>query len=250
LKVGAKEGLRSTISFLTVLPIGEGNLEDMARHAYFFPLVGALIGLISGGLGFILFRTLPPPLAGILALLTLLLLTGLNHLDGVLDLGDALMFRGTKEERMKVLHDKNHGVGGIAALYFLLSITAVVVMLTGERIFTSFIMAETYAKLSMVMGGCFGKPHDRGIGRIFILEVRKGIVKNLFLGIVATASVTLALGLPFLTLVGLFLITLFSIIWTSYLNKVFGCITGDMLGSMNEISRLICLFLFWVSEVR
>ncbi|MGC8937068.1 MAG: adenosylcobinamide-GDP ribazoletransferase [Candidatus Methanomethylicaceae archaeon] len=248
--MGAVEGLRAALSFLTVLPVGSGNIDEMARHAYFFPLVGALIGVISGGLGFLLFHVLPSLLAGLLTLLVLLLITGLYHLDGVLDLGDALMFRGDREERLEILHDKNHGIGGLTALYFSLTITVATIALIGERILPALIMAESYGKLSMVIGGFLGRPHTKGIGSRFISKMREGGSKILVLGIAISAMVNLALGLPVLMALVLFFVSLFSIVWTRCLISIFGCITGDMLGCMNEISRLISLFLFLICGVR
>jgi len=244
--MGAAEGLKSAFSFLTVLPAGSGSIEEMAEHAYFFPVVGAFIGLVSGALGLLLFRLLPAPLAGLLALFSLLLLTGLNHLDGVLDLGDALMLRGSREERLQALHDRSHGVGGFTSLYFLLSLTAVTFLLLREHLFVALPVAEAHAKLSMVMGGCLGRPHSRGIGRRFILGVRRKTRENLALGTAGSFCLALLLAPPALAVSVLFVVLLFSVIWVRYLQRLFGCITGDMLGCMNEISRLLCLFLFLI----
>ncbi|MDH7556838.1 MAG: adenosylcobinamide-GDP ribazoletransferase, partial [Candidatus Methanosuratincola sp.] len=104
--MGLIGGLRSVLSFLTVLPFGSGTIDEMAQYAFFFPAAGALIGAISGGAGLVLFKFLDNSLAGWLTLLVLLLLTGFNHIDGVLDLGDALMFRGSSERRLEILHDR------------------------------------------------------------------------------------------------------------------------------------------------
>jgi len=246
--MGAAKGLKSALSFLTVLPVGSGSIKEMAEHAYFFPVVGAFIGLTGGVLSLLLFRLLPAYLAGPLTLSSLLLLTGLNHLDGVLDLGDALMLRGNKEERLQALHDKNHGVGGFTALYFLLSLTAITFLLLGERLLVALPIAEAHAKLSMVVGGCLGRPYRRGIGREFILGVKRGSLKNLILGIISSAGLALLLVSPSLAVSALFLTLAFSAMWVRYLQGVFGCITGDMLGCMNEISRLLCLFLFLIPE--
>ncbi|MCX8169747.1 MAG: adenosylcobinamide-GDP ribazoletransferase, partial [Candidatus Methanomethyliaceae archaeon] len=133
------EGFKSVISFLTIIPSKNTTIEEMAYYAYLFPIVGAIIGAIGGIIGYVLFQLFPSIIAAILTLFFILLLTGLHHLDGVVDLGDALMFRGNKEERLRILHDKHHGVGGIFALYLVLSLTLATIILLDKKIFPNLI---------------------------------------------------------------------------------------------------------------
>lgn len=233
------KGIKSVISFLTIIPSKNSTIDEIAEHAYLFPLIGALIGALCGALGYVFFLFMPHVIAAVLTLFLIMILTGLNHLDGLLDLGDALMFRGDREERLKILHDKHHGIGGIFSVYFILSLTLAAIISIGEKVFPMLIAAECLAKLSMLVMGCFAKPHDYGIGRKFILKVREKKLRNLILGIVSSLSIILIVN--FKALLSFIMVLMFSLIWLKFLTNAFGCITGDMFGSINEISRSIGL---------
>ncbi|MDQ3966092.1 MAG: adenosylcobinamide-GDP ribazoletransferase, partial [Actinomycetota bacterium] len=106
--------MRALLAFFTVLPIAPpgSSLEDAARKVYLLPFVGLLVGLPGAAL--LLFAsTMPPGVAATLALGTVLLAAGLHHTDGVLDVGDALMVRGSPLRRREVLKDARVGAGAV-----------------------------------------------------------------------------------------------------------------------------------------
>ncbi|MDI9644336.1 MAG: adenosylcobinamide-GDP ribazoletransferase [Candidatus Verstraetearchaeota archaeon] len=245
--MGVLGGLRSALSFLTILPVGQGTLEEMARYAFFFPAVGAVLGALSGGAGLVLFSFLDQSLAGWSVLFLLLFLTGLNHLDGVLDLGDALMVRGTRERRLEVLHDKHHGIGGHFALFFVLVLTGTLISLLGHSVFSILLAAETCAKLSMVIAAAVGKPYEKGIGGLFVSKVKERLLSNVVLGIFIASTITILVTGQLQSAIAALAVALaFPAIWTKYLEKVFGCLTGDMLGSTSELTRLLVLLAFYL----
>ncbi|MCC6012846.1 MAG: adenosylcobinamide-GDP ribazoletransferase [Candidatus Verstraetearchaeota archaeon] len=233
------KGFISVISFLTIIPVNSSNIEEIAYYAYFFPLVGAIIGTISGLFGTILFIFFPKLLAGLLTLFCLLIITGLHHLDGVLDLGDAIMFRGSKNEKLKILHDKHHGIGGFFLLYAVLSMSFILISLI-KNILISLIIAETFAKLSILLVSFIGKPCEFGIGKIFIVKFKEKKYRNIVLGSLLPLVIIIINPKVFIIFIS---IILFSVIWTNILHKIFNCISGDMLGCTNEFSRIICLLL-------
>lgn len=240
--MGLLAGLRSVLSFLTVLPVGHGTVEEMAEHAFFFPMAGAIVGFLSGLVGAVLFSYLDPLPAAWLTLIVLSLLTGLNHLDGVLDLGDALMVRGDKERRIEVLHDKHHGVGGFVALLFTLVLAGTAISLLGKVVLKALVAAETMGKLSMILAAALGRPGDRGIGAAFISKLKERILPNVAGGIAISVVLCLVLlPIPAVAPISA-LVFLLTLTWTKYLERVFGCITGDMLGATCELNKLAVLF--------
>ncbi len=54
-------------------------------------------------------------IAAAVAIAGLLLITGVHHFDGLLDLGDGLMAHGDREKRIRALTDRQVGAGGVAA---------------------------------------------------------------------------------------------------------------------------------------
>ena len=104
---------RDLLSFLTIIPVGgkEDFVFDSAEHMYLFPLMGGFIGVLAAsyffGANYILrfplglistFIALPTDVLAKLAVAAmtvafLLVITGLQHFDGLIDLGNAFGHR-------------------------------------------------------------------------------------------------------------------------------------------------------------
>ncbi|MFB5628710.1 MAG: adenosylcobinamide-GDP ribazoletransferase, partial [Nitrosarchaeum sp.] len=56
----------SVFSFLTIIPSNNSNLETIAKYMYIFPIVGIVIGLIVGSIGFGLSFFLDPLIVSLL----------------------------------------------------------------------------------------------------------------------------------------------------------------------------------------
>ncbi len=90
----------SVFSFLTIVPVGNSDLQTIARHMYLFPLVGIAIGLMVGSVAYGLSFFLEPLVVGLLITGMLALITGIHHTDGLSDFADGLMVRGTKGKKI------------------------------------------------------------------------------------------------------------------------------------------------------
>lgn len=88
------------------------------RHAMVcFPFVGILCGIgliLTWGLCQLLH--ISALLAGVLALLSMILITGAIHLDGFCDTADALYSRRPQEEKLKILKDPHCGAFAVIAV--------------------------------------------------------------------------------------------------------------------------------------
>ncbi len=111
------------LGFLTTFPVpGLGPVKDgeMRSASAFYPVAGYAIGgvlaLLAG-----LTHGLPHGLQGALLLAVWLALTGMLHLDGLLDSADALLAMKLPAERLRILRDVHmgsfaFGVGFVALL--------------------------------------------------------------------------------------------------------------------------------------
>ncbi|MEM3942322.1 MAG: adenosylcobinamide-GDP ribazoletransferase, partial [Candidatus Bathyarchaeia archaeon] len=128
--------LKNLISFLTILPVGmsEDCLKDAAEHMYLFPIIGALIGSIGGAMALLLSFFLPNIIVGGLTCGFILLLTGLHHVDGLLDFGDGLMCHGPPDRKIKAMHDVNTGTGGLTLGLITILTTAFCISQLGKNI--------------------------------------------------------------------------------------------------------------------
>jgi adenosylcobinamide-GDP ribazoletransferase len=105
--------LKALIAFLTIIPIkGEYDLKTTAEGIHLFPLIGALIGFITGIIAFLISNIYPGLITGIIATSVLELITGLHHFDALLDFGDGIMAKTTPERKIEIMHDKQTGAGG------------------------------------------------------------------------------------------------------------------------------------------
>jgi len=241
--MGIADALKKVLSFLTALPVGEEkfDLEEVAEQMWLFPLVGLLMGYVAGVVGFVLSFLLPELMAKGVAFLALLALTGFNHLDGLLDVGDALMVRGPAERKVRVMKDTVVGTGGFAAGFsvLLLSFLAMNEM-SAEKLVFALAIAESWAKLSMVVGAWCGKPTHVGMGSTFI-GVVSGDNSKLFLAtLVPLGASYLLFDLPGLLLL---LLVSFSILMVKDSHIIFGGVSGDVFGAMNEVTRMVALWM-------
>ena len=245
--------LKNLLSFLTIFPVtmDKDMLNDCAKGMWFFPLIGAFIGLLAGLFGWAAGLVLPSVVVGGLVLALLLLITGLHHTDGLLDFGDGVMVHGTAEHKIEVMHDQLTGAGGLTLGIMTILITVLAigqlqsnVTLVGFRIpllFFGIILVELSAKLSMVVMAWAGKSAHAGMNSPF-LEAMHGGKGNLRL--LAALVISLAIAVPLLHWAGLFVViaaVVTSLVMVAVAQKNFNGVTGDVFGATNEITRMVCL---------
>jgi adenosylcobinamide-GDP ribazoletransferase len=112
MRPAGRRGLNAATSFLT--PVG-GAVAPSPRALVWFPVVGALIGTLVGGVWSFGARVWPLALAAALALAADLALTGMLHLDGLVDSADGLLAPMERERRLTVMADSGAGAFGVAA---------------------------------------------------------------------------------------------------------------------------------------
>lgn len=110
--------MRRAFAFLT--PLGGAATPDAATLSW-FPVVGALLGLVVGAAWWGADQLWPPAVAAGLVVALDLALTGLLHLDGVVDTADGLLPQVPRARRLAIMAEPTVGAYGVA--------TAVVVLL-------------------------------------------------------------------------------------------------------------------------
>ncbi|HYH48561.1 MAG TPA: bifunctional adenosylcobinamide kinase/adenosylcobinamide-phosphate guanylyltransferase [Acidimicrobiia bacterium] len=104
-------GLRQALSFLTAL----GGAAAPSPAAFpFFPLVGALLGLVLGALWWTTEDALGPLAAAGLVVAADLALTGMLHFDGLLDSADGLLPHLSRQRRLAVMAEPHVGAFAVA----------------------------------------------------------------------------------------------------------------------------------------
>ncbi len=247
--------LKNLLAFLTVLPLKMDMryLTDSANLMWLFPLVGALLGLLAGVFGWAAGFLLPSLVVGALTFGVLLWLTGLHHTDGLLDFGDAIMFHGSAEKKIEVMHDQFTGAGaiGLTLVTYLVTLTAFAYIasnwslaygfLSLPLIVSGLVAVELGAKLSMVVATWAGKPVHEGMNSPFMVAMH-GKTRGLRLAAALVLSFVVAFAI--LSWVGVLLVlvsVLAGLAMVLVAHRNFGGVTGDVLGATNEVSRMICI---------
>ncbi|MDR0471465.1 MAG: adenosylcobinamide-GDP ribazoletransferase [Nitrososphaerota archaeon] len=250
--MGILSPLKNLLSFLTVFPVNmdENLLTDCARHMWAFPLIGALLGLISGAVGWVVLQFIPSLVVGAISLALLLWLTGLHHTDGLLDFGDGLMVHGSAEKKIAVMHDQLTGAGAIGLTLMTYLVTAFAFAEFGKTIpiagyqipliIPGLIIVELCAKLSMVAVAWLGKSVHQGMNSAFLVTMH-GAGGNWRL--IAALVVSFGITLPLLGWGGLFVVAaaiLTGLVLTVVAHRNFKGVTGDVFGATNELTRMVC----------
>jgi len=243
--MGVLNGVKAVVAFLTIFPAKTrepDSLETVAQYMPLFPFVGFAIGVVSGLAGLAFATLLPHVVAGLLTLGVILLITGVHHTDGLLDFGDGLMRRGTREEKLEAMRDTMTGAGGFALGAIVLLATAFSISyLRTISIPLAIGSAETAAKSSMVLAAGIGKSAGQGMNTPFIEAMHgkqrgiRTVIPSLFtfsVGYISSGPAGLAGA------AGSFLAS-WAIVWIS--ERHFGGLTGDVFGAINDIGRMVAL---------
>jgi adenosylcobinamide-GDP ribazoletransferase len=222
--------------FLTRLPmptLTDAEPADLSRSSVFFPLVGAVIGLVvavvtlAGGL-------LNPFVAGLAGVIVWVAITGGLHLDGLGDVADGFGAAHGNPERFRVvLHDPH--VGSFAVITIVLQIAAKLVLLgsvaaSGDAF--AVVLIPAWARWGAMVWGRTLPALWSGSGARFAGEIGWRAIGAWGLAL-ALASAFVAPSL----LAALVLVPAIAAFWRWRL----GGISGDCLGASIEIMESLLL---------
>ena len=250
--------LSLAIRFLTIIPVisfppsnntnqdEEASEENFANSMAFFPLVGMLIGVLLVVLRRIFYYLPISPLIGdTLVLIVWIWLSGGLHLDGFADSIDGFLGGHNKEEILKIMKDSSTGAKGVVALVSLLLLKFV--LLAEMPLFLKdavLFFTPAIGRWSMVIAAFLGKPArlKNSMGKLFMDYVgwREVIFASLTLAVIGILLFKLYF-LPLLIIaIGIVLLIL------KYCQKKIGGISGDILGTINEIVEVSILLTFYI----
>jgi adenosylcobinamide-GDP ribazoletransferase len=241
-------GLKNSIAFTTVLPVGmdTDGIAQAASYMPIFPLIGAGVGLAVGVVIWTLELILPHLVAGMVGLGCLILINGAQHTDGLLDFGDGLMYHGSAKEKLRIMRDPTTGAGGFSTGLIILSATAFSIAALPQNMVVPIVVAsESAANFSMVLATGISKSAHKGLNTVFVEAMRSRRLLRLILSVMLFVVISLfALGM-----IGL-AVTVGAILtgagMAALSRRQFGGITGDVMGATNEISRLVSLLIILV----
>lgn len=228
--------IRLAASFLTILPLGPKALaspDDQAASFGWFPLIGFAFGLALCAEDRLLSPLFGSLLRSLLIVMTLAIVTGALHLDGLADTGDALGARADREHALVILRDSRIGTFGTLALIFVIGLkTTALAGAHGSHRYAAIYAAPGLARWAMTGIG-YGLEYlrEQGAGALLL---KRGAARNLRVATIITviamipllgrcavraSLTTVAVALPFR--------------W--FYQRWLGGITGDLIGAAGEI---------------
>ena len=222
----------SAIQFITIIPLGKAETFDPPKMIPYFPIVGILLGILVVLFDHVASRLWSIPVASLLDVIFLAILTGAFHLDGLGDSADGLLGQRSKEKAFTKMKDSRLGTMGLVAIVFGLALKwAGIAGLDANRALL-LVIVPAYARAGMLFGMRFleyGRP-EGGTGVDFF---KSKLEWTAFWGLTVPVVLSVFLGWTAFWLNLSFVALTAILIW--YYKRRVGCITGDMLGAMAEI---------------
>jgi adenosylcobinamide-GDP ribazoletransferase len=239
----------TAIQFLTRIPIpgGMNNAEpdrSLLRSAVvFFPLVGGLIGLLTGATIWTALYIWPPLVAALLALVMEAIVTGGFHEDAVADCCDGLGGGWKPEDVLRIMRDSRIGSFGALGLFLAVLLRATcLASLAPEQVIAATIASAGLGRWAILIVMATVNPVADHEGLARSLGQRIGLLQ-LGLGTLLVIPAVSWYGSIELyrCAIAIVVIMAAALIWASYVHRRIGGVTGDCLGFICYLAQLLVL---------
>jgi adenosylcobinamide-GDP ribazoletransferase len=234
--------IRLAAAFLTILPLAgvrSAAPEAVAGSFAWFPLVGFLIGGVLSLEDAALARIFPQVLRSVLIILSLTIVTGAVHLDGLADTADALGAGRDRARALEILRDSRVGSFGAIALMFALMLKVLALATMGwPRRLAALYLAPGLARWTMVaVASGLGYLREQGAGAALLARSGR---RNLTLGTITAAAAMLPI-VSFRALAAALVAVCVAIAARWFYRRWLGGVTGDLIGAAGEIAEIAAL---------
>ena len=250
MKKSRLSGLGSALRTLTSIPWQFKESKDLSSSLPWFPVVGLFLGLLIYGIG--LPWRLTPFInwtAGIALLMvaTEVFLTRGLHLDGLADWADSFGGFLDREKRLEIMKDSSLGTFGVLALVLVLSAK----WISLERMISSgstiWLLAVFALSRDMMVDHVTSLPYARAENGMAGPFVKGASSRHRRI----SHAITLVSCMVYGPLGLVFFVFSWLVTWRFrlYCRTRFGGITGDLLGTANELIEVMLLLLCaWAGE--
>ena len=241
------KSLLGLLTFSTILPINVfTSIEYMTKLTWCWPFLHLFVGILAAICGYVSLEILHLNsfFTAAIVYAFLMILTGYNHLDGVMDMADGVMVHGEPEKKIRVMKDSSVGAGGMATLFIVASLTiAGIYNILDYQFIMGIVICEMTGKTSLLTTALLSNPLTPGIGSYFINETRPS---NYIASTVIITIIAYLLG-GFAGVCGVIGAMVSGIIIATIAKRNFVLANGDVLGMSNEVGRLLSLLFMTVA---
>jgi adenosylcobinamide-GDP ribazoletransferase len=233
--------------FLTAIPLSrsthDAKPEELAASMSWYPLVGCLLGALLVTTDLLLSHVFSTQVTSMLLMLLLIGITRGLHQDGLADMVDGLAGGRTAQSRLAIMRDGRVGAIGATGLFLTLGLryAGLNALPAGEHI-ALLLGMPVVGRWAMVVGA-FHVTYARSEGglaqpflahlswqHLFVATVTAGLVLTLLMG-PWPALCCLLIGMALVRLS------------TAWFHRMFGGVTGDLLGATNEVAEIIFILI-------
>lgn len=235
------------LQFLSIIPFKIKNVGDksIASSLIYFPLAGLFLGIMLAGMVKVLLILHFPALAmSIILVVSLIILTGGLHLDGLSDTADAFLSRKNRDKMLEIMRDSHAGVMGVLSInsVLLLKIAFLYSIAPSFKPVALLLMC-VLSRWAMVLPiYLFGYARAEGKAKAYIQGVNLKIL-------LLSTGLTFACVILFWQLKGLYVFIIaasFTYLAGRFINKKLSGITGDTLGALCELNELVVLLIVFI----
>lgn len=233
------------LQFYSRIPIGkitysEQNLSQSLRY---FPLVGAIVGVIGALTFWLLMMVLPQAVAVVGSLMVMLLCTGALHEDGVADFCDGFGGGYTKERILEIMKDSHIGAYGVIAIVVLLLTKFALAISIDAALFPLVLIAAHTSSRFMAVVMLRTSQYVRK-EKSKSSHSRNKLTNTTVMVAAITAGLSLLL-VPWQVGIGVVIAyALVFLILKRYVDKQIGGFTGDILGTLQQLCEIAFMVMY------
>lgn len=239
------------LQFLTRIKIAnqsEWLPDSFGRSVKFFPIIGAIIGMVLVAINYIIDGYLPasgiylpPHVLATLLTTAPIIITGGLHSDGFMDTMDGVFSGRSRERKLEIMKDSRVGANGVTAFILLILLKWSLITDIAPSILPLALFAmPIWGRLAMVIGiTTFPYARPDGLGKAFAQYAGKPS-----LAIAALFTLFLIVPLGKQALISGVAVVIFTILFARYTTKVLGGLTGDVYGAITELAEIVVLTVF------
>lgn len=239
------------LQFLTRIHIAKESQwspESFGRSVKYFPLIGAIVGLILVLINQLFAEYLPfvhiympPHVLTTLLIVANILLTGGLTCDGFMDTMDGVFSGRSKERMLEIMKDSRVGANGVMAFTLLMMMKWSLLIDLSPLLLPPVLLAmPLLGRFAMVIGiTIFPYARPDGIGKAFAQYADK---PTLYIAITITLLIMALLGKQ--ALLSMLFVSIGTMLFARFITNVLGGLTGDIYGALSELAEIMVLLVF------
>lgn len=235
-------GLILSLQFFTHIPINisiDFNHKNIRYSVFFLPVVGLIIGGISGIVYFLLARH-NLMIGSFITLLSSIILTGGLHLDGLSDTVDGFLSNRDKDRTLEIMKDSRVGAFGVLSIVLIILFKFILIY-SLENLPLVLILSFVNSRIASAWIISSKKPaRQSGLGKMFSDSKPKTLV---IISMIIYAILLIVISPKYIIPLLISILLAEYISYISY-KKIDG-LTGDLYGAIIELGDAISLLSFW-----